>query len=405
MNPIGWHFMNRKQESAARFFLATRRSEATKEGYRRTLRVVLSGRPDAFLRLAEQQPLKAERVLIRFFTRRRKSTASSTLAGYLYCVRAFLGFNGVRLRWERIEQVLPPIRRRGEDRAPSLREIRKLLANSDHRLRAAALMMASSGMRVGAFWFPKASGGYGFMRVRDVSFRESGVAVVRVYSGEAEEYTAFVSEEASMALRRYWRLRRRRGERLGPWSPVLAVHRGHRFPKQMKFCRHRHGPVPSSMADPLTVDGIQSDFARGWEASGVLGSNSPLGFKACHGLRKRFQTEAKRAVGMRLGSWRGVDDRITSEDVELLLGHHSSYHRPSLERLEAVYLGLQPLLLIHRAGRSAKNWSSVHDNQDPVVLELKRELSMMTRKVDGLTSMLERFLATPTIHTQMPLTI
>ena len=236
--------------------------------------MVLSGRPDAFLCLAEQNPLKAERSLIRFFVRKRKTTASTTLAGYLSCVRAFLAFNGVSLRWERIGQVLPRLKRRGEAGPPSVKEIRKLLAKADHRLRAAALMMASSGMRVGAFWFPKSSGGYGFMRVRDVSFKESGLAAIKVYAGEAEEYTAFISEEAATALRRYWRLRRRRGERLGPWSPALAVHRGHRLTKSLRHGFERKSP---GMPSPLTVVPIQSDFERGWRSSGILRRDAPAG--------------------------------------------------------------------------------------------------------------------------------
>ena len=177
--------MNR-QESAVRLFLRTRRSDATREAYRRTLRNVLSGRPDAFLKLAKTEPLKAERTLIRFFIRKRKTTASTTLSNYLYVVRSFLEYNGVTLRWKRLEESLPKLKRVGDQRAPTLREIRKLLAHSDYRLRAAALMMASGGLRVGAFWYPRVQGGYGFMRVRDISFRKSGVAAVRVYAGEPE---------------------------------------------------------------------------------------------------------------------------------------------------------------------------------------------------------------------------
>jgi hypothetical protein len=40
------------------------------------------------------------------------------------------------------------------------------------------------------------------MRVRDVSFRESRIASVRVYAVEAEEYATFVSEEAAGPRRR-----------------------------------------------------------------------------------------------------------------------------------------------------------------------------------------------------------
>jgi integrase len=389
-----------RQESAVRLFLRTRRSDATKEGYRRTLRIVLAGRPDAFLRLAQKRPLEAERFLIRFFVRKRKDIASSTLSGYLYCVRSFVTFSGVRLRWERIEQTIPPVRRLGEDRPPTPREIRRFLAKTDYRLGAAALMMLSSGMRVGAFWFPKAGGGYGFLKVRDVDFRDSGVAAVKVYAREAEEYTTFISREAVAVLKRYWRWRRRRGEWMGPHSPVLAVHRGHRLPRSPRRVRRRYARLPSGMAKPLTVDGIQSAFEEGWRSSGVVTRDGHPAFKLCHGFRKRFETEAKRGVGTRLGSWRGVDDRIVTEDVELLLGHHSSYHRPSLARLEAVYLKLQPLLLIRRrAGGPAARERPFEEGGEVLSKLLKEfrrqssEIAGLGRRIDNLTVLVERLLA------------
>ena len=398
--------MNR-QESAVRLFLRTRRSDATRELHRRTLRLVLSGRPDAFLRLAERDSPKAERALIRFFMRRRKTAASATLAGYLYCVRSFLAFNGVSLRWGRIKQVIPRLKRRGEDRPPTAREIRRLLAKADHRLRAAALMMASSGMRVGAFWFPKSSGGYGFMRVRDVSFRESGVTAVKVYPGEAEEYPAFISDEAATALRRYWRLRRRRGERLGPWSPVLAVEKERPIPSWMRKHPGRYPKDQAGMAAALTVDGVQSLFAMAWKSSGVVGPERPMVFKSCHGFRKWFETEAKRGVGTRLGSWRGVDDRIVAEDVELLLGHHSSYHRPSLARLEAVYLRLQPLLLIRRRLGATAVGERPTEEIDEALPVLRRELRKhgskiadINRKLDDLTELVERLVTIAPVRTK-----
>lgn len=324
---------------------------------------------------------------------KRKEAASSTLSSYLYVVRGFLAFNGVSLRWKRIEQTLPPLRRHGNDRAPTQKEIRRLLSKADHRLRAAALMMASGGLRVGAFWYPKVKGGHGFMRVRDVSFRESGTAAVRVYAGEPEEYTAFVSGEAVAALKSYWRLRRRRGEWIGPYSPVLTVHRGHRLPRTVAACRRRYERMPSEIAAPLTSDGIQSAFEDAWKSSGVLPRDGPPEFKLCHGLRKRWQTEAKRCVGMRIGTWRGVDDRIAREDVEVLLGHRSSYHRPTFERLEAVYLSLQPLLLVNSSRSPTMDQPSACGDFDMPPRELRREIARQSREIAALSRRLDVLLS------------
>ena len=305
------------------------------------------------------------------------------------------------LRWKRFKQTIPILKRLTTDRAPTRKESRKVLAHSDSRLKAAALMMASGGLRVGAFWYPKVGGGYGFMRVRDVSFRENGIAAVRTYSGEPEEATALVSAEAVAALKRYWRTRKREGERMGPYSPVLAVDKKRVVPDSFRKDRRRYPEHPSGLKAALTVDGIQSAFAKAWKASGVLPEGRSPEFRSCHGLRKRWETEAKRSVGTKIGTWRGADDRIAAEDIEALLGHRSSYHRPSLERLEAVYLSLQPFLTIS-PGRGRPPIQN-HDlgDSNSAILTLKREfrrqgqeLAALDQKIDGLVSMVERLVIT-----------
>ena len=76
----------KRQESDVRLFLRTRRSDATRELYRRTLRLILSGRPDAFLKLARKRPVEAERQLMRFLMKKRKTASSSSFSPYLFCV-------------------------------------------------------------------------------------------------------------------------------------------------------------------------------------------------------------------------------------------------------------------------------------------------------------------------------
>lgn len=137
--------------------------------------------------------------------------------------------------------------------------------------------------------------------------------------------------------------------------------------------------------------------------------DGPAEFRPLHGLRKLWQTNAKRGVGTVIGRWRGVDDRVSTEDVEALLGHGSSYHRPSLERLEAVYLSLQPFLTISpsRGRPPAQNHQS--DEHDLAILSLRRELRRrneevvaLNQKVDRLVSMVESLTAIGTVRPIAP---
>lgn len=98
----------------------------------------------------------------------------------------------------------------------------------------------------------------------------------------------------------------------------------------------------------------------------------------------------------------GVDDRVVREDVEILMGHRCSYHRPSFERLEAVYVALQPLLSFKPSGRPREN-SDLPEGTASLIRELRlrlakqgREVVALNIKLDGLVSMVERLVsATP----------
>jgi hypothetical protein len=57
----------------------------------------------------------------------------------------------VSLNWKKINKTLPSTRRYALDRAPTIEEIGKLLQYPDTRVGAPVLVMASSGIRVGAW--------------------------------------------------------------------------------------------------------------------------------------------------------------------------------------------------------------------------------------------------------------
>ena len=179
-------------------YIETRRSKYTRDGYRRGATDFI-GDPDAFLELAADRK-KAEQYLIDRVIERRGKWAGSSILTALAMVKSFLDFEEVPLNWKKIKQVAPRGSFVALDRAPLKEEIRELLKGAALRERVTILVMASSGIRVGAF---------AYLKVGHLKILESGIGKLLVYAGEREdEYTTFVSPEAVKAIKEYFDARK-----------------------------------------------------------------------------------------------------------------------------------------------------------------------------------------------------
>jgi site-specific recombinase XerD len=160
----------------------------------------------------------------------RRNVAGSYVMRTIIGVKSWLAFNGVR--------VARPIRIRGSDNAPTLRdervpiqdELRAIFLAGTPRIRAACALIAHSGLR------PEVLGNYlgndGLtlgdfpeLRIEKGSVRFDRVpAVVRVrptLSKNSNGYLSFVSSEGCDYLRQYLELRSRSGEDLTPDSDLI----------------------------------------------------------------------------------------------------------------------------------------------------------------------------------------
>lgn len=59
--------------------------------------------------------------------------------------------NDLMLNWKKISRGLPSGRRAANDRAPTIEEIQKLVEYPDRRIKPVIYIMASSGIRIGAW--------------------------------------------------------------------------------------------------------------------------------------------------------------------------------------------------------------------------------------------------------------
>ena len=140
------------EETVSRFqeFLEGLRTKATRVNYSWGIKYVL-GDPDVFLLLAKSDRKKAEEKLVEFIKKERGRIAPSTIVNPFAGIKSFLDFYEVDLNWRKIRQVLPSNKKVAYDRRPTIEEIRRLLSACDLRMKVVVLILASSGIRVGAF--------------------------------------------------------------------------------------------------------------------------------------------------------------------------------------------------------------------------------------------------------------
>jgi integrase len=130
---------------------------------------------------------------------------------YITGIQSFLEFHEIVLPWKKIAKFYP------EDvtnsyRAYTKEEIAKLLSLTDLRDRCIILLMAASGVRVGAI--PS-------LRISSLLRLEEGVGFLTVYPGTKHSYVTLVTSEFLTTIEEYLNFRRRRGEHIVAESPLI----------------------------------------------------------------------------------------------------------------------------------------------------------------------------------------
>ncbi len=279
--------------------------------------------------------------LIQFFEfqkerARRNDIAFSTISNYYKAIKLFvdMNFDNPVVNWKKVSKGIPSGRKAANDRAPTIDELKKLSEYPDRRIKSIVYLMASSGIRLGAF---------DTLRWKDVtpiyneSEKELIAAKLVVYSGENEQYFTFMTPEAYRNLKNWINYRKSHGENITGNSWLMRdlwqtteMNYGTKFgvatyPRQLKSL------------------GIKSLLERALRAQGLV---QPLDkkknerrteWKGAHGLRKFYQTTAERVM--------------KSINVEITMGHQlgavTSSYKPSEKDVLDDYLKAVDLLTIN----------------------------------------------------------
>ncbi len=274
--------------------------------------------------------------IVRFlqFQRERveqEEITSSTLKNFLKAIKLLCEVGDIAINWKKITRGLPKVRRYAEDRAPTIEEIQKLCEYPDRRIKSIIYFMASSGIRLGAWDYLR----WGHIKPVEKAGKTFGKVIV--YSGDQEEYFAFITPEAYDELKKWMDYRETSGEEITEKSWVMRhlwnAKKGRKFglvtaPKKLK----------SSGVKRLVEDALWTQNIR--NKSQINGKRYE--FQSNHGFRKWFKTRCEMS-GMR------------SINIEILMGHSigisDSYYRITESELLEDYTKAIDFLSIDRGNQ------------------------------------------------------
>jgi integrase len=233
-----------------------------------------------------------------------RSTVNTNVSAILY----FLENNDIELNRRKLRRYYPSDESTNDDRSYTREEIVKILSVCDLREKAMILLMASTGIRIGALCSMQNDD------LTEVEFQSLKFYKVQVYARTRDKYFTFCTPECAKAIDEYLEYRKRCGEKeIKDKSPLFRKH----FNKEDPFIIN----VPKPLRDVSVKKAIDGVLKK----SGVKTSEA----RRSHAWRKGYKSICEQS-GMK------------SINVELLMGHNigvsGHYYRPQESDLLEDYI-------------------------------------------------------------------
>ncbi len=373
------------------------RSKQTLEKYSRThrqvtcefLEEILEGgfgeRVAQLVRYAREEPEWTRDLLLNLSGKLRKRTElardhpdylnPASFGNYFKPVKKLFDMNDVAMPWKRIYATYPELDNVPESRGWSREEIGKMLRNT-HDPMERALVLASSGVRSGGLdlnWedlIPVYRVDGSLVPDPGANNGKIACAMLQVYSGSAEGYTAFITPEACGALQEYGRMWvQHMGRQPRPKDPMFLATRD--LPKRAPY-----------MSVRKRIDRIVRQAGlRDPEEGGARRHAVPL----MNGFRRFWNKTCKEA----LSNYSPLASLIRKE---FMMGHKGfvsldqNYFKTSVLELAGEYAGVVPDLTIddsERLRRSSRRMSAnirELEAKDARIDQLERKV----RNLEGL---------------------
>ena len=306
----------------------------------------------------------------------RKEITSGTLRNYQKTTKSFCETTDVLIQWKKVTKGLPRGKRLSDDRAPTLEEIHKITEYPDRRIKPIVYVMASSGIRVGAWDYLKWGHITPIMSNLDKETDSVIVAAkMRVYADEYDEYFTFISLEAYHALKAWMDFRQSNGEEITNQSGVMRnlwnTERSERIDS-----KNRSGIANSFK---LRSIGIKRLMERALWTQNLRVKSDPkrkrYKFQTDHGFRKFFKTRCE------IGGMKPIN-------IEKLMGHSvgisDSYYRATEGELLEDYLKVKDFLFISKENRLQKQLKEYTEKNSEETYIIKGKLQEKDEEINDL---------------------
>ncbi len=375
-----------RQESYLTPFLFALKTPETKRQYSRNLKLFFDFGIDANLSLSDQANIFSKKAcndsrwatnyFMEFFQyqieNRLKSTneiAAGTVRNYYKASKLFCIMNDINLNWVKITKGLPRVKYYSDDRAPTVEEIKRLIAYPDRRIKAIIYTMISSGIRIGAWDYLK------WKHIIPITNQKGEIiaAKMMVYAGDVEEYYSFVTPEAYSSLKEWMDYRKKYGEKISGESWVMR--------DIWQTSERSYGATFGVAENPrkLNSAGIKSLIERAIHAQGLwqplTDGRKRREWKGAHGFRKYFKTQSEQIM--------------KTINVEFCMGHKSdklqkAYYKPTEKEVLDDYLKAADLLTINEEFRLQKKVKELTDKGKDSEYIIKGRLEEKDKQIEFL---------------------
>jgi integrase len=217
---------------------------------------------------------------------KKEGKGYSGIKNYVSAISKYYKVKDVYLNTNKISQFLPEFKKSKKDRSYRYEEIQKLLEIADERMRVVILLLASTGMRIGAI--PDLRLG-NIEQVSTESGSDLPIHKITGYENTNDEYITFTTPECTTAIHNYLKMRERYGERLTKDCFLIREQFNTRDPFAISKCKRvKANTLTRKLIDLAERSGIrQKEVLEAGKNIAAIRKDVPI----CHGFRKFFSSQ------------------------------------------------------------------------------------------------------------------
>lgn len=346
-------------------FVNSLKSPSTKTMYLHHFKKFLKHYNITNIETLQNLPVKElEKLLINYIEKLKIENKSHSYLNQVFCsIKHFCVMNDIRINKEKIGKFLGESRRKNTDRGYTHEEIKKILDVADLRMKSIILLMASTGIRIGAITDLK------LKHLQEID--KERIFKITVYEKSKEEYYTFCSHECYSVIKSYLDYRKNNGEILDKESFLIREQFDINDFEQIR-----------KKSRGISICALKTNIHLLLRKAGVtqINHNYQYGNRndtpMTHGFRKFWMTQA-------------VKSKMPAEIREMLLGHKiglaSAYYRPTEHDMLDGYFVAVDNLTIEESNRLRRKVETLESKQNEIDLmrhKYDTEMQAMNAKLD-----------------------